>query len=86
MSYIDEEIEKKKELIENALYDMQVKRVHLQEWHKSVKSLIERLKELEEKKEVKEPSWKEYVEKFKKIQTQEKKRALQKKKMREMNK
>ncbi len=81
MSYVEEEIEKKKQLIENALYDMQVKRVHLQEWHASVKNLIQELKELEEKEEVKNQSWKNYAQKFKKILEQEKKQAMQRKKM-----
>lgn len=79
MTYIDEEIERKKNLIEDSLYDMQVRRVHIKEWHQSVVNLIKELKKLEEKKEVEEPTWKKYMEKFKNIQVKEKKQALAKK-------
>lgn len=82
MSYLDEEIERKKQLIEDTLYDMQVKRVHMREWHKSAADLIESLKKLEEKKGIEEPSWKEYMKKFKKIQAKEKKQAKKRKKQR----
>ncbi len=80
MDVMEEEIERKKNIIEAALYDMQVKRVHIKEWHEDTKKLIEELKELEEEEEVEEPEWKEYMKKFKNIQKKEKKRALQKKK------
>lgn len=80
MTYLDEEIKRKKELIEDSIYDMQVKRVHIKEWHKSVLKLIKELKKLEKKKGVEEPKWKEYMEKFKKIQVKEKKQAKAKKK------
>ncbi len=82
MAYLDKEIERKKQLIEDTLYDMQVKRVHIKEWHQSTANLIKDLKRLEEKKGVEEPSWKEYMKKFKKIQTKEKKQAQRKKKQR----
>jgi len=78
--YLDPEIQRKKDLIEAALYDMQVKRVHIREWHEDTKKLIEELKELEEKKDLEETTWEEYMKKFKKIQQKEKKQAMQKKK------
>jgi len=75
------EIERKRNLVKDALYDMQVRRVHIQEWHRDVKTLIKELKELEEEGEVENPKWKEFMKTFKNIQKKEKKRALQKKKI-----
>lgn len=82
MANIPEDIQEKRDLIEDALYDMQVKRVHIKEWHQDVLELIKELKKLEKEAEIEEPKWKEYMEKFKKIQTKEKKQAMKKKKQR----
>lgn len=69
-------IEELKTLIKDAVYDMQVRRIHVNEFRKSTLHLIEELKELEEKSERKEKSWPKFMEQFSKIVEKETKPEL----------
>lgn len=73
-------IKELKTLIKDALYDMQVRRIHAQEFHESCLNLIEELKKLEEEKKTKRKSWPRFMEQFSKITKKELKPKMPKSK------